>query len=158
MSKQFVATIIALAALVAASSVMPVPAIAQRWVAASTCPDNAPAVFHRCAMEAAKAFDPARTLDGRPDMGGSGVSRTGTSLVRTKTSKNIPESSTKSGARPRSSIRRTERFRFRHGRTREGRRIHNDTFTTMRPAFSPGCQTPCITERNTSFFRLLTIL
>lgn len=70
MSKQFVATMIALAAVVAAPSLMPPPAIAQRWVTESTCPDNAPAVFHRCAMEAAKAFDPPRTPDGRPDMGG----------------------------------------------------------------------------------------
>lgn len=70
MTKQFVARIATLAAVVAASSLMPPPAIAQRWVTESACPDNSPAVFHRCAMEAAEAFDPPRTPDGRPDMGG----------------------------------------------------------------------------------------
>ena len=48
----------------------PPPALAQAWVAESTCPDNTPAAFHRCALEAAKAFDPPRTPDGRPDIGG----------------------------------------------------------------------------------------
>ena len=42
----------------------------QAWVTESSCPDNTPAVFHECALEAAKAFDPPRTSDGRPDMGG----------------------------------------------------------------------------------------
>ncbi len=70
MSNRFVATIIALAAVVAVSSLAPPRAIAQAWVTESTCPDNTRAVFHRCAMEAAKAFDPPRTADGRPDMGG----------------------------------------------------------------------------------------
>jgi hypothetical protein len=70
-SNRFVATIIALAAVVAVSSLAPPRAIAQAWVTESTCPDNTPAVFHRCAMEAAKAFDPPRTPDGRPDMGGT---------------------------------------------------------------------------------------
>ncbi len=70
MSNQFVATTIALATVAATSSLIPSPATAQTWVTASICPDNVPAVFHRCAMEAAKAFDPRRTHDGRPDMGG----------------------------------------------------------------------------------------
>ncbi len=55
---------------VIAGIVAPPPAIAQTWVTESTCPDNTPAAFHRCAMEAAKTFDPPRTPDGRPDLGG----------------------------------------------------------------------------------------
>ena len=55
---------------VIAGMVSPLPAIAQAWVTESTCPDNTPAAFHRCAMEAAETFDPPRTSDGRPDMGG----------------------------------------------------------------------------------------
>ena len=62
---QILANIGAIAAIVS-----PPPAIAQAWVKESTCPDNTPAVFHRCALEAAQAFDPPRTPDGRPDMGG----------------------------------------------------------------------------------------
>jgi len=46
----------------------PQRAIAQ--VTESVCPDDTPAVFHRCALEAAEAFDPPRTPDGQPDMGG----------------------------------------------------------------------------------------
>lgn len=46
------------------------PATAQNWVEDSVCPDNVPAVFHRCALEAAKAFDPPRTPEGRPDLAG----------------------------------------------------------------------------------------
>jgi len=65
-----VATFTALTVVAALSSLAPSPAIAQRWVAESTCPDNTPAVFHRCAMEAAKTFDPPRTPDGRPALGG----------------------------------------------------------------------------------------
>ncbi len=70
MNQQLVATIIVLAAVVAASSLVPRPAVAQRWVAESACPEDAPAVFHSCALAAAQAFDPPRTPDGRPDMGG----------------------------------------------------------------------------------------
>jgi len=55
---------------VIAGIVVPPPAIAQTWVTESTCPDNTPEVFHRCAIEAAKTFDPPRTPDGRPDLGG----------------------------------------------------------------------------------------
>ena len=62
---QILANIGAIAAILS-----PPPAIAQAWVKESTCPDNTPAVFHRCALEAAQAFDPPRTPDGRPDMGG----------------------------------------------------------------------------------------
>jgi len=61
---------------VIAAILMPTPAIQQElyrtqaWVTESSCPDNTPAVFHECALEAAKAFDPPRTSDGQPDMGG----------------------------------------------------------------------------------------
>jgi len=55
---------------VIAAILTPTTAITQAWVAESNCPDNTPAVFHECALEAAKAFDPPRTSDGRPDMGG----------------------------------------------------------------------------------------
>ena len=48
----------------------PTTAITQVWVTESSCPDNTPTVFHECALEAAKAFDPPRTSDGQPDMGG----------------------------------------------------------------------------------------
>ena len=65
-----VTTIIALAAVATASTLTPPPATAQARITASTCPDSTPTVFHRCALEAAKAFDPPRTPDGRPDMGG----------------------------------------------------------------------------------------
>jgi hypothetical protein len=49
----------------------PPPAIAQVTESQeSVCSDNTPAVFHTCALQAAKGFDPPRTPDGRPDMGG----------------------------------------------------------------------------------------
>ena len=73
MSNQFVASTIALAAVVAVASLMPPPAIAQPgggWVTESVCPDDTPAVFHRCALEAAQAFDPPRVPGGGPDLGG----------------------------------------------------------------------------------------
>ncbi len=74
MSNQSGATTIALAAVVAALFLTPLPAIAQPggggWVTESICPDNPSSVFHPCAMEAAKTFDPARTPAGRPDLGG----------------------------------------------------------------------------------------
>ena len=53
-----------------AAIVSPPPSPAQEWITESTCPDNAPVAFHRCALEAAEAFEPPRTPDGWPDMGG----------------------------------------------------------------------------------------
>ena len=41
----------------------------------SVCPDNAYAVFHQCALEAAKTADPPRTLGGRPDFSGNWLRR-----------------------------------------------------------------------------------
>jgi hypothetical protein len=72
LSNQFVATTIALAAVVAVASLTPPPAIAQPggWVTDSICPDNTPAEFHRCALEASKTFDPLHIPDGGPDLSG----------------------------------------------------------------------------------------
>jgi hypothetical protein len=36
----------------------------------STCPVNTAAVFHACALEGIRTFDPPRTLDGTPDLSG----------------------------------------------------------------------------------------
>jgi hypothetical protein len=36
----------------------------------SVCPDNAPAVFHQCAIEVAPSFEPPRTPEGFPRIGG----------------------------------------------------------------------------------------
>jgi len=46
------------------------PSSAQSWVTDSVCPDDEHAVFHRCALRAARNFDPPRTVDGVPDMQG----------------------------------------------------------------------------------------
>ncbi len=67
---QFVALIIATTTVAAALLLTPPLTAAQGWVTESVCPDDAPAVFHRYAVEAAETFDPLRTPDGRPDMGG----------------------------------------------------------------------------------------
>ena len=40
------------------------------WVIDSVCPDDAHAAFHSCAIEAAKIFEPPRTVDGQPNLGG----------------------------------------------------------------------------------------
>ena len=71
------------------SSRLHLPAAAASWVAAcvlagsslagqgggnvvtnSVCPDDVPARFHACALAAAKTFNPPRTADGKPDLGG----------------------------------------------------------------------------------------
>ena len=75
MSSHFVARIISLTAVAAASSLTPPPTTAQTWVTESTCPDDTSAVFHSCATEAAKTFDPPRTPEGRPDLGGAWIHR-----------------------------------------------------------------------------------
>jgi hypothetical protein len=46
------------------------PAGAQSWVTDSVCSDDAHLEFHRCALRAARNFDPPRTVDGAPDMRG----------------------------------------------------------------------------------------
>ena len=70
MNSQFVTMTLALAAVVTASSLASRPAIAQAWVTESVCPDDTPAEFHRCALEAAGAFDPPDVPGGGPDLGG----------------------------------------------------------------------------------------
>ena len=65
-----VAMMVALAAVAVTSALTPPPATAQSRITESPCPDNTPTVLHECALEAAKAFDPPRTPDGQPDMGG----------------------------------------------------------------------------------------
>ena len=70
MSSQFVAWMISLASIAAASALSPTPAVAQQQTTGAACPDNTPTAFHACALEAASSFDPPRTPDGQPDMGG----------------------------------------------------------------------------------------
>lgn len=67
---QFIATTIVLAAVAAATALLPPSAGAQARTSASVCPDSTPTVFHACALEAANTFDPPRTSDGQPDLGG----------------------------------------------------------------------------------------
>ena len=52
------------------SLLVPSLATAQSWVTDSVCSDDAHAVFHACALEAAESFDPPRTAGGNPDMRG----------------------------------------------------------------------------------------
>ncbi|MDH3420632.1 MAG: hypothetical protein OEM78_14265 [Gammaproteobacteria bacterium] len=52
------------------ASLMHAPARAQSWVTDSVCPDDAHLEFHRCALRAARNYDPPRTVDGVPDMQG----------------------------------------------------------------------------------------
>jgi hypothetical protein len=65
-----ITTISALAVVTTIFAFAPTPVVAQAWVTDSVCPDDTPAVFHRCALEAARAFEPPRTPDGRPALGG----------------------------------------------------------------------------------------
>jgi hypothetical protein len=51
-------------------SLLPVSLEGQTAPVTSTCPDDAPAVFHPCALAAAKTFTPPRTADGTPDLSG----------------------------------------------------------------------------------------
>ena len=61
--------LVSLAAIAMVMSISPSPSDAQEAVPESVCPDRDPTAFHRCALEAG-AFDPPRTPDGRPDLGG----------------------------------------------------------------------------------------
>jgi hypothetical protein len=70
MSNQFVAMTIALTTFAATSLLKTESASAQQWVTDSVCPDDVPADFHRCAIEAADNFEPPRIPDGGPDLGG----------------------------------------------------------------------------------------
>jgi len=68
--------LLALAAMAAACMLAPSTGAAQgnlAFIEESVCPDNAPVVFHACALAAAREFDPPRTPDGRPDLNGAWV-------------------------------------------------------------------------------------
>jgi hypothetical protein len=69
----FVAKVTALAVLAGASALPDRAANAQAFVTESVCPDDAAIVFDACALEAAQAFEPPRTPDGRPDFNGTWV-------------------------------------------------------------------------------------
>jgi len=57
---------------IAAGLLLPsAPSVAQGWVEESVCPGNVPIEFHSCALEAGGSFDPPRTADGRPNLGGN---------------------------------------------------------------------------------------
>ena len=45
----------------------------QGWIKGSVCPSDIPLDFHRCALEAAESFNPPRTADGHPDLGGDWI-------------------------------------------------------------------------------------
>ena len=69
MSSRVLVTIAA-AFIAIAPFIVPGASVAQSWVTDSVCPEDAHAVFHACALEAAKNFDPPRGADGRPDLNG----------------------------------------------------------------------------------------
>ena len=60
----------AFAVMALAGVLAPSVAASQDWVEESVCADNTPAAFHACALAAADSFDPPRTPDGRPHLGG----------------------------------------------------------------------------------------
>lgn len=71
MSNHRVSGIVIYSAIAVGSLLPSAPSVAQSWVEESVCPDNVPIEFHRCALEAAGSFDPPRTADGRPNLGGN---------------------------------------------------------------------------------------
>ena len=68
MSSRSLVSVVAPVAIVAAVSLAPVPVAGQSYITESSCADSTPAVFHPCALEAARTFTPPRTGDGRPDL------------------------------------------------------------------------------------------
>ena len=68
--RRLLATALGCAAVAAISVAMSPRAVAQTSVTTLVCPDNTPTVFHACAREAARTFDPPRTPDGQPDLSG----------------------------------------------------------------------------------------
>lgn len=54
----------------AMSALGTLPAAAQESAPNFVCSDNTPTIFHQCALEAAQTFEPPRTPDGQPDLGG----------------------------------------------------------------------------------------
>ena len=71
MSKRYLGLIVAVAGVLAVTTLAPVTAAGQAPAQPqSVCPDDNPAAFHRCAMTAAKAYTPPKTPDGHPDLNG----------------------------------------------------------------------------------------
>lgn len=72
MDKRYSRPLFAVAVLAAGGALTPEPARGQgqRGAAESVCPDDHHAVFHHCALTAARTADPPRTADGRPDFSG----------------------------------------------------------------------------------------
>lgn len=73
MSEPIVARIAGFAALTGTLTLLGLQAQAQGFVTESACPDNAPVVFHPCALQAAQSFEPPRTLEGYPDLAGAWI-------------------------------------------------------------------------------------
>jgi hypothetical protein len=70
--KRYSRPLFAVAVLAAGGTLPPESARGQgqRGAADSFCPDDHHAVFHHCALTAARTADPPRTADGRPDFSG----------------------------------------------------------------------------------------
>jgi len=73
LGKPSIVTLSRLTLLIAVPLLNTSGAKAQDWMADSICPDNTPAIFHRCVMEITGFSEPPRTPDGRPDLGGNWV-------------------------------------------------------------------------------------
>lgn len=58
------------AAAAAAIWSLTVPVAGQQVITTSVCPDDDPAMFHPCALAAARTYTPPRTPDGKPDFSG----------------------------------------------------------------------------------------
>ncbi len=70
MSDRYFSSTIAAISVAAVISFLPDTVRAQAWVTDSVCPMRDHQQFHRCALDAARSFDPPRTPDGRPDLSG----------------------------------------------------------------------------------------
>ena len=71
MDKRYSRPLLAVAVLTAGGALTPEPARGQgQRGAESACPDDHHAVFHHCALTAARTANPPRTADGRPDFSG----------------------------------------------------------------------------------------
>ncbi len=57
--------------IAAATALGMLPVAAQDAMTSFVCPDGTPTVFHACALEAMRTFEPPRTPDGRPDLNGT---------------------------------------------------------------------------------------
>jgi hypothetical protein len=66
-------TMVVTIAVCALASSMATAQGSQAFIADSVCPDNAPVVFHACALDAAHDFEPPRMPNGRPDFNGTWV-------------------------------------------------------------------------------------